>query len=99
MDNPLTPEKKNIAIEDALHTYSLVPMPRDISADVLARIQTIPAPRPFRLTWSDLALSLVISACIGVVWFSLHQLPPLVVAQIRKETILLYQHILSERVG
>lgn len=94
MDNPLTPEEKNIAIEDALHTYSLVPMPRDITADVLARIQKIPAPRPFRLTWNDFALSLVISLCIGAVWFSLYQLPPLVVAQIRKETILLYQHIL-----
>ena len=94
MDNPLTPEQKNIAIEEALQTYPLAAMPRDITADVMARIQTLPVPYPFRLTWSDLALSVVISLCIGAVWFSLYQLPPMAVAQIRKESILFYQHIL-----
>ena len=94
MDNPLTPEKKNIVIEDALHTYPIASMPRDITADVMARIQTIPAPRPFRLTWNDLALAVILSVCIGAVLFSLYHLPPLAVAQIRKESILLYQHIL-----
>ena len=94
MDNSLTPETKNAAIEDALHTYPIIPMPRDIAADVLSRIQTVPAPRPFRLTWTDLILSMVLAVCVGAVWFSLRNLPPLVVAQIRKESILLYQQIL-----
>lgn len=94
MDNPLTPEQQNIAIEDALHTYPLALMPRDITVDVLARIQTIPATRPFRLAWSDLVLAFVISLCIGAIWFSAYNLPPIIVAQFRKETILLYQYIL-----
>ena len=94
MDNPLIPEQQKIAIEDALHTYPLAPLPRDLTADVMARIQTIPAPRLFRLTWSDLALSLVISLCVGAIWFGLQQLPPIIVAQIRKESILFYQHLL-----
>jgi hypothetical protein len=94
MDKPLATEKKNTFIEDALQTYPIASMPRDITADVMRRIQTIPAPRPFRLTWSDLALSLVISLCIGAVWFSLQHLPPIVIAQIRKESILFYQHLL-----
>src|SRR6266508_1647103 len=94
MDNRLTPEAQNAVVEDALQTYPLADMPRDITADVMARIQTIPAPRPFRLAWNDLALAMILSACIGAVWFSLYHLPPLVVAQIRKETILSYQHIL-----
>jgi hypothetical protein len=94
MDNPLTPKNQNIVIEGALHTYSMAPMPRDITADVMSRIQTIPTPRPFRLTWSDLVLSIIISLCIGAVWFSLNNLPPIVVAQIRKESILFYQYIL-----
>lgn len=94
MDNPLTPDKQNIVIEDALQTYPMASMPRDITADVMRRIQTIPAPRPFWLTWSDLALGIVISLCIGAVWFSLDHLPPIVIAQARKESILLYQHIL-----
>jgi len=94
MDNPLTPEKQNILIEDALHSYPIAPVPHDITADVMSRIQTIRAPRPFHLTWNDLLLGLVLSVCIGAVWFSIYNLPPLVVAQIRKESILLYQHIL-----
>ncbi len=94
MDNPLTPEKQNILIEDALHTYPTASLPRDITADVLRRIQTVPAPRPFRLTWNDLALSMILSLCAGAIWFSLSHLPPLVVAQIRKESILFYQHML-----
>jgi len=94
MDDSLTPEKQNFAIEDALRTYPVVPLPRDISIDVLSRIQTLPAPRPFRLTWTDLILSMVLAICIGALWFSLQNLPPLVVAQMRKESILLYQQIL-----
>lgn len=94
MDNSLTPNKENMTIEDALHTFPIASMPRDITADVMARIQTIPAPRPFRLTWNDLALGVVLAVCAGAIWFSVYNLPPLVVAQIRKESILFYQHIL-----
>ena len=94
MDNPLTPEKQNEVIEDALHTYPVMPMPRDITVDVMARIQAIPAPRPFRLTWNDLILSTVIAICISALWFSLQNLPPLVIAQIRKESILFSQHMI-----
>ena len=94
MDNPLTPEQQNIAIDDALHTYPLASMPRDMVVDVLARIQTIPTPRPFRLAWSDVVLAFVLSLCIGAIWFSVYNLPPIIVAQIRKESILFYQYIL-----
>ena len=94
MDHPLTPETQNALLEDALHTYPVVPMPRDITLDVMARIQAIPAPRPFRFTWNDVLLSVVLAVCVGVVWFSLQNLPPLAVAHIRKESILLYQHFL-----
>ena len=92
--DPLTPQKHDAVIEDALRSYPVVPMPRDITANVMARIQTIPAPRPFRLTWNDFILSAVIALCIGALWFSLENLPPLVIAQMRKESILFYQQIL-----
>jgi hypothetical protein len=94
MDNPLTPRKQDNVIEDALHTYPMASMPRDITADVMRRIQTVPAPRPFRLTWGDLALSVILSICFAAIWFSLDHLPPIVAAQIRKETILFYQRLL-----
>ena len=94
MDNSLTPEKQNSVIEDALYTYPVASMPRNITSDVMARIKTIPAPRPFRLTWNDLLLGIVFSISMVAMWFSIYNLPPLVVAQIRKESILLYQHLL-----
>jgi hypothetical protein len=94
MDNPLTPEQQKIAVEDALHTYPLASMPRDITVDVLARIQTVHAPRLFRLAWSDVVLAFVLALCIGAIWFSIYNLPPIIVAQIRKESILFYQYIL-----
>ena len=94
MDNPLTPEKQNALLEDALHTYPVAQMPRDITADVMRRIQTAPAPRPFRLTWNDLFVSIILAICIGALWFGFQNLPPLVIAQLRKESILLYQHFL-----
>ncbi len=31
MDNPLIPENRDSLIEDALHSYPLAPMPRDIT--------------------------------------------------------------------
>lgn len=93
MDNPLIPEQKNSLIEDALNTYPVVPMPRDITVDVMARIQSIPAPRPVRFAWSDILLGVILSLCAGAIWFSFQHLPPIVVAQIRKEMILAYQYI------
>jgi hypothetical protein len=94
MGNPLTPDQQTAAIEDALETYPMAPMPRPATAEVMARIKTIPAPRPLRLTWNDLVLAFIFSVCIGAMWFSIDHLPPLVVAQIRKESILLYQYLL-----
>ena len=94
MDNPLTPEKQNAILEEVLHTYPVAQMPRDITADVMRRIQTVPASRPFRLTWNDIFVSLILAICIGALWFSIQNLPPLVIAQLRKESILLYQQFL-----
>jgi hypothetical protein len=94
MDNSLTPEQQNAVIEDALLTYPVMPIPRDMTTDIMARIQTVPAPRRLHFTWNDFALSAVIALCIGALWFSLQNLPPLAVAHIRKESILLYQQFL-----
>jgi hypothetical protein len=94
MDQSLTPNQQNLVIEEALQTYPLAAIPRDITADVMSRIRAVPAPRPFRLTWSDIALGVVISLCIDAIWFSLQNLPPLAVAQMRKESILFYQYLL-----
>lgn len=94
MDDPLTPEKQDFFIEDALRTLPLASLPRDITADVLGQIQTVPAPRAFHLAWSDLLLGIVLAVSVIATWFSLQNLPPVVAAQIRKESILFYQYLL-----
>jgi len=67
-------------------------MPRSITADVMARIQK--DTRPALITWNDFALSLVIALCIGALFFTLQNLPPVMLVKIRIQGILLYQSFL-----
>jgi len=94
MDNRLTPEQQNAVIEDALHTYPLASMPRDITATVMARIQAVPAPRPFRFTRNDFVIALVLSLSTAAIWFSIQNFPPLLLAQLRVQGILFYQDLI-----
>ncbi len=94
MDHRLTPQQEDALIEDALHTYPLAPMPRDITASVMARIQAAPAPRPFQVTWNDFAIAITITLCVVALFFTAQNLPPIMLAKIRIQGILLYQDIL-----
>ncbi len=94
MDNPLIPENQDAVIEDALQTYPLADLPHDLTPAVMARLRSAPAPQAFRLTWKDLALSFLLSLCMGAIWFGLDHVPPMAVALLRKESILFYQHLL-----
>ncbi|MBK9210480.1 MAG: hypothetical protein IPL71_20230 [Anaerolineales bacterium] len=67
-------------------------MPRSITVNVMARIQK--DIRPKLITWDDFALSLVIALCIGALFVTAQSLPPILVAKIRVQGILLYQDIL-----
>ncbi len=49
---------------------------------------------PALLTWSDFALSLVIISCMVALWFTLANLPPILVVKLRIQGILLYQQFL-----
>lgn len=86
--------KQDAQIENALKSEPLAVMPRTITPDVMARIQTANAKRPAILTWSDFALSSVIAACIAAFWFATQHLPPILLAKIRNQGILLYQDFL-----
>jgi hypothetical protein len=92
MDARLTPEQKNAIVEDALKNLPLASMPMDITPSVLARIRR--NARPALITWNDLALSLVIAACIGALFFTVQSLPPILLAKFRIQGILLYQDLL-----
>lgn len=80
-------------IEDALKSQTLAPMPRSITADVMSRIQTTPAPR-FQLTRNDFILAIVLTIVFSAIFFGLQTLPPYASAQLRIQGILLWQSIL-----
>lgn len=86
--------KQDAQIEEALKSQPLARMPRSITVDVMARIQTVDTRRPAIITWSDFALSSVIAACIAAFWFASQNLPPILLAKIRIQWILLYQDFL-----
>ena len=89
MDNRL---EQDALIEDALQNYPLAPMPRDITVSVMARIHV--EKRPALVTWNDFAIALVIAAIIGALFITFQNLPPVALAKIRIQGILLYQDIL-----
>lgn len=88
MDNRL---KQDALIEESLKSQPLAPIPRSITVDVMARIQSTEAKRPAILTWSDFALSAVIASCIAALWFTSRHLPPILLAKLQIQGILLYQ--------
>lgn len=92
MDNRLTFEQENAIVEDALKNYPLAPMPKDITAQVMSRLPQ--DTRPALVTWNDFALSLVVAICIGALLFATQNLPPIMLAKIRIQSILLYQDFL-----
>jgi hypothetical protein len=89
MDNRL---KQDALIEEALRSHPLAEMPRSVTLDVMARIQK--DTRPALVTWSDFVLSLVIALSIGTLFFAVQSLPPIMLAKLRIQGILLYQDFL-----
>lgn len=86
--------KQDALVEEALKSQPLAPMPRSITAEVMTRIQTANPKRPAILTWSDFVLSSVIASCLAALWFTLQNLPPILLAKLRIQGILLYQDFL-----
>lgn len=89
MDNRL---EQDALIEDALKSQPLALMPRSITLDVMSRIQT--DKRPQLVNWNDFGFSLVIASCIASLWFAFVNLPPIALAKLRIQGILLYQDFL-----
>ena len=89
MDNRL---KQDALIEDALSSQPLAEMPRSVTMDVMARIQK--ETRPKLVTWNDFVLSLVLALSVVAVFLALQSLPPIAIAKLRIQGILLYQDIL-----
>lgn len=92
MDHRLTPQQEGALIEDALNSQPLVPMPHSVTVNVMARIQK--DTRPALFTWNDFVLGIVIALSIGALVFSAQSLPPIMIAKLRIQGILLHQDFL-----
>ena len=86
MDNRL---EQDTLIEDALKSQPLATMPRSITSTVMSRIQV--EQRPALVTWNDFAIALVITLTIGALFITAQSLPPIALAKLRIQGILLYQ--------
>ena len=86
MDNRL---EQDALIEDALKSQPLALMPRSITANVMSRIQV--EQRPALVTWNDFAIAFVIALTIGALFITAQSLPPIALAKLRIQGILLYQ--------
>jgi hypothetical protein len=93
MDGLLTPDEQENIIEDALRSYPLAKMPRDITQTVMSRIRREPAPR-FQLTRIDYLLAIVLTLVLGAIMLSFQFLPPIALLQLRIQGILLWQSFL-----
>jgi hypothetical protein len=89
MDNLL---KQDALIEDVLKSQPLSEMPRSVTVDVMARIQK--DTRPVLFSWNDLVLSFVIAFSVSALFFAMQNLPPIMIAKLRVQAILLYQDFL-----
>lgn len=89
MDNYLNQEA---LIENELKAIPLVEMPYSITANVISHIKK--EAQPTLVTWNDFALSFVIALTIVSLWFTVINLPPILLAKIKIQGILLYQDFL-----
>lgn len=93
MDNLLTPDEQDNLIEDALRSYPLAKMPKDVTASVIARIHNEPVAR-FQITRTDYLLAIVLTLVLGAIILSFQFLPPIALLQMRIQGILLWQSFL-----
>jgi len=84
--------KQDAIIEDALHSQSMAKMPRSIKTDVMSRIQK--DKRPSIFTWKDIVLAFGLVFSFRALLYALQNLPPILLAKLRIQGILVYQEFL-----
>lgn len=93
MDGLLTPNEQENMIEDALRSYPLAKMPRDITPSVMSRVHREPATR-FQITRMDYVLAIVLTMVLGSIMLGFQSLPTIALLQMRIQGILLWQSVL-----
>lgn len=90
--SPLTESEALAAVDDALRTYPLAPMPAAFTPKVMSRIRALtPAPR-FRLAWIDYAVSLFAAGMAGLLVLLWQSIPPQMAAHAQLQILFLVLH-------
>ena len=63
------------AVDDALQSYPLAPVPAHLHPSIMAQIRATPQVPPFRLAWLDYALSLFAASMTAVIIWLLQTIP------------------------
>lgn len=86
-------------VESALRSQYLIKAPVGFSSGVMERLQSLPSQNlsvslpKFQLSWLDLVVSFSFSGMVGVVMFVWGNLPPIYLARLRVELLLLWQKL------
>jgi len=81
------------AIEDALRTAPLEPVPLQLFPLVMRRVKTTPYRPHFQVPWLDIALGLFAIGMVGVLWLAAQWLPPAWLNYMRLELSWLWMRI------
>jgi hypothetical protein len=96
---PLTERDRqaHAIVEAALQTYPRVQAPSRFAVRVMARVQAKPGravTRPkFQFPWLELLVSMILAVTVGIVWLVWPILPPVYLAQLRIQGLIMWQQV------
>jgi hypothetical protein len=96
---PLTDKDRqaHAVVEAALQTYPRAQAPARFVDEVMRRVQAYPGyvvPRPkFQFPWWELLASIILSVMLAVVWLVWRILPPVYLAQLRVQWLIILQRL------
>jgi hypothetical protein len=81
------------AVEEALSTYPLAPVPANFLPSVMAQIQGLEPVPSFRLNWLDYGVSLFVAGMAGLIILLPRSMPPQMGMQLQVQLWLLQQYL------
>jgi hypothetical protein len=92
-----TDREAHAIVEAALQTYPRVQAPPRFAVRVMARVQARPGrlvTRPkFQFPWLELLVSFILAVTVGIVWVVWPNLPPVYLAQLRIQVLIVWQQM------
>ena len=92
-----TAREEHAIVEAALQTYPSTSAPANFRVGVMARLKTLPQESipgyKFQFPWMELVASFVMLTMLGVAWIVWEILPPVYMARLHLQWIILWQQL------